>query len=80
MEIYTLVGMRDVDFKAQDGGQVTGWNFFFTYEDAHITGVGVEKVFIGNKTFNNLSFVPQIGGTCQLLYNKYGKVADIIKA
>lgn len=78
-DVYTLVGMKDVNFKGQDGSQVTGWNLFFTYEDQYITGVGVEKIFIGNKTFGRVSFVPEIGSQCRLLYNKYGKVSDIVK-
>ena len=75
--IYTCVGMRSVSFKGSDGNQVDGTNLFFTYEDEHIQGVGVEKVFIPSKRFMKLSFVPSVGSACELFYNKYGKVADI---
>lgn len=78
-DVFTLVGMKDVDFKGQDGSQVKGWNLFFTYSDKYITGVGVDKIFVSDKKFSEVSFMPEIGKECRLLYNKYGKVADIVK-
>lgn len=80
MDVFTLVGMRDVNFKGQDGSQVDGWNLFFTYDDPKITGLGVEKIFISNQKFSQVSFMPELNAKCRLLYNKYGKVADIVKA
>lgn len=78
-DVFTLVGMRTVDFKGSDGNRVEGVNLFFTFEDKNIDGCGTEKVFVGNDRFNQLSFVPSLGGQCELRYNKYGKVADIVK-
>ena len=80
MEIYTLVGMRRVNFKGQDGKPVDGWNLFFNYSDPNITGYGTEKIFVSAAKFNEVSFMPEIGSDCQLMYNKFGKVADIVKA
>lgn len=77
---FTLVGIRDVSFKGSDGNQVDGMNLFFTFEDDHIDGVGTEKIFVGIKRFNELSFVPDVGSTCIIRYNRYGKVADIVKS
>ena len=77
--IYTCIGYRSVSFKGSDGNQVEGTNFFFTYEDSYITGLGVEKVFIPASRLHDMSFVPDVGATCELFYNKYGKVADIGK-
>lgn len=77
--IYTCIGYRSVSFKGSDGNQVEGTNFFFTYEDSYITGLGVEKVFIPASRLHYMSFVPDVGATCELFYNKYGKVADIGK-
>lgn len=79
-DVFTLVGMRNVNFKGSDGNPVEGVNLFFTYEDTHIDGLGVEKLFIGNKRFCELSFMPVIGSQCSIRYNRYGKVADIVKA
>ena len=78
--IYTCIGIRSVDFKAQDGNQISGLNIWLTYEDEHIQGVGAEKVFIPSSRVPKLSFMPSVGCTCELFYNKYGKVQDIGQA
>ena len=77
-DVYELVGIRGVSFTGSDGKQVEGTNLYLTYEDDYIDGVGTEKVFVTSKRFNSLSFVPEIGGRCRLMYNKYGKIADIV--
>lgn len=77
-DVYELVGIRGVCFTGSDGKQVEGTNLYLTYEDDYIDGVGTEKVFVTSKRFNSLSFVPEIGGRCRLMYNKYGKIADIV--
>lgn len=79
-DVFTLVGMRNVNFKGSDGNTVDGVNLFFTYEDEHINGCGTEKVFIPSKKFCELSFVPVVGSPCVIRYNRYGKVGDIVKA
>lgn len=75
--VYTCIGMRRVDFRGSDGGQVDGFSLYLTYEDEKIDGVGCEKVFIPTKRFMELSFIPKVGSCCELFYNKYGKVSDI---
>jgi len=77
-DVYELVGIRGVSFAGSDGKQVEGTNLYLTYEDDYIDGVGTEKVFVTSKRFNSLSFVPEIGARCRLMYNKYGKIADIV--
>lgn len=77
-DVYELVGIRGVSFAGSDGKQVEGTNLYLTYEDDYIDGVGTEKVFATSKRFNSLSFVPEIGARCRLMYNKYGKIADIV--
>lgn len=73
-EIYNLIGMKHVDFVGQNGSPVKGWNFFFTYEDPKITGMGIKKVFIPDDRFAKLSFVPEVGSYCSLVYGPYNKV------
>lgn len=75
--IYTLIGRRNVNFKGSDGNQVNGVNLWLSYEDKHVEGVAVDKVFIPANRVQDMSFFPEIGGQCVLFYNKYGKVADI---
>ena len=42
INIYTLVGMKYLDFKGSDGGQVSGVNLYFTYEDEKVKGSAAE--------------------------------------
>ncbi len=78
--MYTLVGMKDSDFKGSDGTQVSGVNLYFTYEDEKVKGVATERVFVHSDRLLKLSFMPEIGGDCDLRYNKYGKISDIVPA
>lgn len=64
--MYTLVGRKDVDFKGSDGKQVSGATLFLTYEDPEVEGVATEKVFVSSARFMKLSFMPEVGGGCDL--------------
>ncbi len=75
--IYECIGIRRVNFRGSDGNQVDGYNLFLTYEDENIEGFGCEKVFVPANRFMQLSYVPKVGSSCELFYNKYGKVSDI---
>lgn len=79
MEVYTLVGIRDLDFTGSDGNKVSGYNLYFTFEHQDCDGVCTDKIFVSKKKFGQLSFVPQVGSECQIMYNRFGKVADIVK-
>lgn len=78
--VYTCIGIRNVNFKGTDGNQVSGMNLWLSYTDDNIEGVGVEKVFIPSARVSKLSFLPMLGNTCELFFNKYGKVQDIGQA
>ena len=71
--MYTLVGTKDLDFMGSDGKQLNGVNLFFR-------GVATERVFVHSDRFLKLSFMPEIGGSCDLRYDKYGKIRDIVPA
>lgn len=78
--MYTLVGIRQVSFKGSDGSQVSGTNLFFTYPDPNVEGLATERVFVSAERLMKLDFIPKLGGECALVYNKYGKVANIVQA
>lgn len=80
MEVYTLVGIRDLDFTGSDGSKVSGCNLYFTFEHKDCDGVCTDKIFVSKKKFSELSFIPEIGCDCQVHYNRFGKVANIVKA
>lgn len=72
--------MKDSEFKGSDGIKVSGVNLYFTYADEKVEGVATERVFVHSDRFLKLSFMPEIGGECDLRYNKYGKISDIVPA
>lgn len=80
MAVYTCVGIREVNFKGSDGNQVSGLNLYFTCEDPNVQGVLTDKVFVPSSRFARMSYIPKVGGACGIVYNRYGKVADIVKA
>lgn len=74
------IGIQNMNFKAQDGGQVNGTKFFFRYEDEHVEGMACDSVFVNAVKMRKLTFAPDLGQSFDIKYNKYGKVADIIPA
>lgn len=78
--MFECIGIQDMNFKAQDGGQVNGSKIFFTYAADHVDGLACDSVFVSAAKLERLSFAPGIGQSFNILYNKYGKVADIIHA
>lgn len=74
---FKCIGIRQVDFKGNDGNQVSGLNLWLSYEDPHVDGVAVDKIFIPLSRVPRLTFVPDVGASCRVVYNKFGKVHDI---
>lgn len=77
--IFECVGTRAVEFKGSDGNQVNGLNIFATYEDPQIEGMGVDKFFIASSRMPKLSFIPAVGAYFEVIFNRYGKIADICR-
>lgn len=71
-----LIGVRLVDFKAEDGNQITGVRLFCLGDMIEINGSGraCESFFVSQK---NLPKIPQLGSNIEPIYNKYGKVQCI---
>ena len=80
METKTLVGIRNTSFKSQSGDEIEGKTLAFEYPIPEDKGEGfdVERIFVSNAKLNNLSSVLDINSSVQLVYNKYGKVDDIV--
>ena len=77
--IFECVGIRSVEFQGSDGNQVNGLNIFATYEDPQIEGMGVDKFFIASSRMPKLSFIPAVGACFEVIFNRYGKIADICR-
>ena len=71
-EELTIVGLRHVNFKTEDGKSISGLTLFCEYTSDRIEGYGVEKVFVSD---NGLQLA--IGDVVSPIYNRYGKVAAV---
>lgn len=77
MEKWTIIGFRKVDFKDDHTGKsITGYSLFVSRPGgSSMVGDEAQKIFISDQ---KISYVPQLGDEIQLVYNKYGKVSDVI--
>lgn len=71
-----LIGVRLVDFKAENGDKITGARLFCLGDIIEKNGSGraCENFFVSQK---NLPKIPQLGSNIEPVYNKYGKVQGI---
>lgn len=73
----TVLGFKKVNFKAQNGDQITGMSYWLSEPIMEYgEGVQVVKVFISSS--RSLSFTPSVGDEVNVVYNRYGKVADFL--
>lgn len=68
--IIKIVGSRPVSFKDQNGDQVTGTSYNYLYQDDHVEGYAVDKVFVRSGRMNPF----KVNGEYNVLYNRYGKI------
>lgn len=76
MEKWKVVGFRSVDFKDNNGQQVTGYKLYLARqpENKNIFGLETHSLFI-SKAY--VDFVPVENQMVNISYNRYGKVASI---
>ena len=73
-----VIGIRYVDFNAQDGKHVTGVSLFCSYPiTKNGSGVGVEKFFLSDAKLGYCGYKPEIGDEINVQYNRYGKVDSV---
>lgn len=75
MEIYEVVGFREVDIE-DEKGHVQGYSLYLTSEpkNDNVVGFVCEKVFIRSRY---VSYRPQLGDRIRLIYNRYGKIGAV---
>lgn len=78
MEIYEVVGYRRVNFTDDKTKNVVdGYTLFLQRTpdaESKITGLECCKQFISAQY---VSYVPQVGDTIRLIYNRYGKIGAV---
>lgn len=77
MEKWKVVGYRKVDFKDDQGRQVTGSKLYLARQpdNSNIVGLETQSLFISRAY---VDYVPQENETVMISYNRYGKVASIV--
>lgn len=69
-----LVGIEKIDYVNKNNVRINGSRLHFVFEDKKVEGCATEIVFAGSGIdVSNL----KIGNKYNILYNKFGKVANI---
>ena len=76
MEIIEVVGLRDVNFTDDNGRTVDGTSVFYLMQSDGVVGKMAGKVFVGRERRKQLVFFPEVGDTCAVSYDRYGKVTE----
>lgn len=79
MEVWKVVGFRNVDFKDSQGQQVTGYRLYLARqpESKNIFGLETHALFISKA---HVDYIPQENQMIRINYNRYGKVSSIVPA
>lgn len=77
MEKWKVIGFRKVDFTdTKQNSRVTGYSLYVCRPGGNdMSGDECQKIFFSDQ---RISYVPSLGDEIQLMYNRYGKIADII--
>jgi hypothetical protein len=80
MQVYTISGIRNSCFDAKDGSTVEGNSITMLYPIYPEKGKGfeAERVFLTKAKLKNISSKLELNSTVQVIYNRYGKVDDIV--
>lgn len=76
MEILTIVGKREVNFKDDQGKVIDGISFYFTMEADGVIGVMTGKLFLSRERCSRLDKLPGIGEKVAVVYDRYGKPTE----
>lgn len=78
MEKWYVIGFRKVNFNDPSGSNVSGYSLFLSRSGVDgVTGDECQKVFMSDR---KITYRPELGDTVQLIYNRFGKLADVILA
>ena len=77
MEIYIIVGYRDMEFKSKDGDLISGRKYYYTCVQNGVTGVACDSFFVTKEAMNGLAYIPNVDDEVEVYFNRYGKVSQI---
>jgi hypothetical protein len=73
-----IIGIRPSRFTGNDGKEVVGKNIYLTYALDKGEGQGCDRVYMTDKKLADLGREPKVGMDVNIMYNQYGKVADLV--
>lgn len=75
-EVYTVAGIRKVDFQDKEGKAVRGETIFLSKPiDAKMgTGIEFEKAFFSTDRLAAMAYKPAAGDQVEAFYNRRGKI------
>lgn len=74
-----VIGVKRMNFKAQDGNQISGYQVFCSKPiEQNGEGLEVEKFFISDLKVQKGCPVPRCGEDVEPVYNRYGKVDTFV--
>ena len=78
--MFQVVGYRNVNFKGQDGKDVTGVSVYVTAPiEQNGEGYSTDKVFLSTAKVAECGYRPALGDRIEVQYNRYGRVAAVVK-
>lgn len=76
-----VIGIKDVNFKAKDGGFVQGVRLYVTDDSVKVNaGVACEVIFLSDYLLDKNNMMHgdiQLGDHLDIFYNKYGKITTV---
>ena len=75
MDVVNIIGMKNVNFEDISGRWVDGSSFCFTMpmEGYGAVGVMAGMMCLTYEKSGRLNYVPRVGDTVKVYYNRYGK-------
>lgn len=73
MQDYNVLGIEKVSYKNKEGKQIKGVRLHLSFMRDTCDGLCVESVFVSEAIAEKIV----VGSTIYLLYNKYGRIAQI---
>lgn len=71
-----IIGIRSSSFKGNDGTEVQGTNFYFTYPLDKGEGCGADRAYLTASRLSQLGYVPKVGDEVEVIYNRFGKCSE----
>lgn len=76
-----IIGIKDVNFNAKDGGTVQGVKLFVTDDSVTVNaGVACDSLFLSDTLLERNDLRPgdiQLGDHLNISYNKYGRIQSV---